>query len=141
MSIDRQSTLQILANHCAAAAESMAYTLFRTAHSTFVKETEDFTCQALPTPEGMTFACPRTSAPPGTSASTTAVPSALIDDYEAGDICITNDPYCGFVATHTPDLHMWKPVFYEGELVCFVGSHIHNTDMGGAVPASPVAQR
>ena len=36
-------TLQILANHAQAAADSMAFTLFRTAHSTFVKETEDFT--------------------------------------------------------------------------------------------------
>ena len=35
--------LQILANHCRAAAENMAYTLYRTAHSTFVKETQDFT--------------------------------------------------------------------------------------------------
>ena len=29
-------TLQIFANHAQAAADSMAYTLFRTAHSTFV---------------------------------------------------------------------------------------------------------
>ena len=35
-------TLQILANHCAAATESMAHTLVRTAHSTFVKEQKDF---------------------------------------------------------------------------------------------------
>ena len=33
-------TLEILKNHCRAAAESMAYTLHRTAHSTFVKETD-----------------------------------------------------------------------------------------------------
>ena len=30
-------------DHAQAAADSMAFTLFRTAHSTFVKETEDFT--------------------------------------------------------------------------------------------------
>ena len=40
-------TLQIIANHTRAAAEGMAYTLYRTAHSTFVKETEDFTIQIL----------------------------------------------------------------------------------------------
>ena len=51
-------TLQILANHAQAAAESMAFTLFRTAHSTFVKETEDFTT-GLTTPAGLTFASPR----------------------------------------------------------------------------------
>ena len=38
-------SLQILANHVRAAAENMAYTLHRTAHSTFVKETQDFTTQ------------------------------------------------------------------------------------------------
>jgi hypothetical protein len=42
------TTLQVLANYCAAAAESMGWTLMRTAHSTFVKETEDFSCQVLP---------------------------------------------------------------------------------------------
>ena len=41
MAIDRV-TLEILANHSRAAAESMGYTLFRTAHSAFVKETQDF---------------------------------------------------------------------------------------------------
>ncbi|MEE8304771.1 MAG: hydantoinase B/oxoprolinase family protein, partial [Candidatus Tectomicrobia bacterium] len=51
-------TLQIFANHCAEATESMAHTLFRTAHSTFVKETEDFTT-GLATPDGKTFASPK----------------------------------------------------------------------------------
>ena len=60
----------------------------------------------------------------------------LIDDYEEGDIAITNDPYSGFVCTHSPDTHLWKPVFHQGELVCFSVTHIHNTDVGGAVPAS-----
>ena len=46
MPIDKLS-MQILANHCAAAAEAMAFTLMRTAHSTFVKETEDFSCGLL----------------------------------------------------------------------------------------------
>ena len=37
MTFDK-SVLQIFANYCVAAAESMAYTLVRTAHSAFVKE-------------------------------------------------------------------------------------------------------
>ena len=51
-------TLRVFGNHAQAAAESMAFTLFRTAHSTFVKETEDFTT-GLATPDGQTFASPR----------------------------------------------------------------------------------
>ena len=39
------------------------------------------------------------------------MPSRMVGDYQPGDICITNDPYSGFVCTHTPDLHMWKPIF------------------------------
>jgi N-methylhydantoinase B len=134
MTIDTNTTLQVLANYCAAAAESMGWTLMRTAHSTFVKETEDFSCQVL-TPEGLTVASPKTfGATWYTGLDYGGVISAF--DYKEGDICVVSDPYSGYVATHAPDLHMWKPVFRDGELVCFVGNHIHNTDVGGAVPAS-----
>lgn len=134
MSIDRRS-LQILANHCAAAADAMAFTLMRTAHSTFVKETEDFSC-TLVTPDGLAFASPRSFGAPWYSGIDYGPVLRMIDDYQEGDICITNDPYSGYVATHSPDLHIWKPVFHEGKIACFVVGHIHNTDMGGAVPAS-----
>lgn len=134
MSLNKAS-LQIFANYCVAAAESMAHTLMRTAHSAFVKETEDFSCTIM-TPQGLTFASPKTLGAtwyPGLDFSGVI---ELIDGYEPGDIGMTNDAYSGFVATHSPDIMMWKPVFYEGEVICFVGGHLHNTDMGGAVPAS-----
>ncbi|MBN9186741.1 MAG: hydantoinase B/oxoprolinase family protein, partial [Microbacterium sp.] len=128
------TTLQVLANYCAAAAESMGWTLMRTAYSTFVKETEDFSCQVL-TRDGLTVASPKTF---GATWYTGLDYGDVIKrfDYREGDICITSDPYAGHVATHTPDIHMWKPVFRDGEIVCFVGNHIHNTDVGGAVPAT-----
>jgi N-methylhydantoinase B len=113
----------------------MAYTLYRTAHSTFVKETQDFTVMLTDT-AGLTVAVPMDLGAtwyPGISYGRAI---GMVADYEPGDIAFTNDPYSGFLATHTPDLHMWKPIFHEGEIVCFAGGHIHNTDMGGAVPAS-----
>lgn len=134
MSID-SVTLQIFANHAQAAAESMAFTLFRTAHSTFVKETEDFTT-GLATPDGMTFASPRDLGATWFIGLDYGKAIAMVKDYRPGDICITNDPYSGYVCTHTPDLHMWKPIFWKDEVVAFSVSHIHNTDVGGAVPAS-----
>ncbi|WP_150671216.1 hydantoinase B/oxoprolinase family protein [Pandoraea anhela] len=130
-----KSELQIFANYCVAAAESMAYTLVRTAHSTFVKETEDFSC-ALTSVTGQTFASPRTFGATWYVGLDYGPVVAAFDNYRPGDVCMTNDPYSGYVATHTPDVVMWKPVFHEGEIICFVGGHIHNTDMGGAVPAS-----
>lgn len=134
MNFDK-SELQILANYCVAAAESMAYTLIRTAHSTFVKETEDFSCTIM-TPDGLTFASPRTLGATWYAGLDYGPLLGMVDAYAPGDVCFTNDAYSGYVATHTPDVVMWKPVFYKGELICFVGGHIHNTDMGGAVPAS-----
>ncbi len=134
MPIDKVN-LQILANHCAAATESMAHTLVRTAHSTFVKETEDFTT-GLATPEGLTFASPYSLGATWFVGLDYGKAITLIETYEEGDICLTNDPYSGFVCTHSPDVHLWKPVFHAGELICFAVGHVHNTDVGGAVPAS-----
>ncbi|MFS2225002.1 hydantoinase B/oxoprolinase family protein [Pantoea sp. B65] len=134
MAIDGRN-LQILANYCAAAADAMAFTLMRTAHSTFVKETEDFSCQIV-SRSGLAFASPRSFGAPWYSGIDYGPVLALIDSYQEGDICITNDSYAGNVATHSPDIHIWKPVFHQGEIVCFVVGHIHNTDVGGAVPAS-----
>lgn len=134
MAIDGRN-LQILANYCAAAADAMAFTLMRTAHSTFVKETEDFSCQIV-SRSGMAFASPRSFGAPWYSGIDYGPVLELIDGYREGDICITNDAYAGNVATHSPDIHIWKPVFYQGEIACFVVGHIHNTDVGGAVPAS-----
>lgn len=130
-----KANLQIFANYCIAAAESMAHTLMRTAHSAFVKETEDFSCTIM-TPEGQTFASPKTLGATWYPGLDFGGVIELLDGYEPGDIGMTNDAYSGYVATHTPDVMMWKPVFFEGEILCFVGGHLHNTDMGGAVPAS-----
>jgi N-methylhydantoinase B len=134
MAIDKVK-LQVFADHSLAAAESMANTLYRTAYSTFVKETEDFTT-GLATPEGQTYAAPRSLGSNWFVGLDYGNVVRMIDRYEEGDICITNDPYSGAVCTHTPDIHLWKPIFHAGEVVSFAVGHIHNTDMGGAVPAS-----
>ncbi|WP_037086117.1 hydantoinase B/oxoprolinase family protein [Neorhizobium vignae] len=127
--------LQVFANHTRAAAENMAYTLQRTAHSAFVKETEDFTVMLI-NRKGETFGVPMGLGATWYPGLTYTRAIAMIDDYKPGDVAFTNDPYSCFVATHAPDTHLWKPVFYDGEIIAWTGGHIHNTDMGGAVPAS-----
>ena len=129
-------TLQVLRNHMRAAAESMATTLYRTAHSTFVKETEDFTIQILDN-RGKSCAVPIDLGAtwyPGLDyeAALALVPGG----YDPGDIAMTNDPYSGYLATHSPDIVMWKPIFHDGHIISYAGGHIHNVDVGGAVPAS-----
>lgn len=128
-------TLQVLANHARAAAENMAHTLHRTAHSAFVKETEDFTVMLM-NRRGETFAVPMELGATWYPGLTYGRVIDMVDDYRPGDVAFTNDPYSGHVATHAPDTHLWKPVFHDGEIIAWTGGHIHNTDMGGAVPAS-----
>ncbi|EAU48324.1 hydantoinase B/oxoprolinase family protein [Salipiger bermudensis] len=128
-------TLQVLANHARAAAENMAHTLHRTAHSAFVKETQDFTVMLMDR-SGDTFAVPMELGATWYPGLTYGRAIDMVDDYRPGDVAFTNDPYSGHVATHAPDTHLWKPVFADDEIVAWTGGHIHNTDMGGAVPAS-----
>jgi N-methylhydantoinase B len=119
-----------------AIAEGMAHTLERTAHTTFLKETADFTT-AVATPEGEFFAYPRNIGV--TSFLGISLKTALerTAPYEDGDIVITNDPYGTHgLATHLPDIHMFKPVFCDGRLLCFAWCFIHCSDVGGIAPAS-----
>jgi N-methylhydantoinase B len=51
---------------------------------------------------------------------------------EDGDIFLTNDPWIG--ATHQSDVTLIAPVFWEGELFCWVGNTLHQWDLGGTSP-------
>ena len=135
MAVDK-ITLEVLNNFTHAAVESMAYTLIRTAYTTFIKETQDFST-ALVTCEGEVFAFPKNMAATWQLATHMGEAIRVINEYREGDIIISNDPYSSkYFVTHTPDFHLWKPVFYEGKIVCFAACHVHNTDAGGAYPAT-----
>src|SRR5579864_4972024 len=93
---------------------------------------------ALCTPSGETFAySPLVGIPFSVYASDAG---AFIDSYKSideGDVLISNDVFAlqGFI-THPSDLCLMKPVFWKGNLVCFVWTFTHCTDIGGAVPGS-----
>ncbi len=129
-------TLEILKSYFVAIAEAMAHTLVRTAHTTFVKESADFST-GIATLDGEFFSYPRNL---GVSTFLGLNLGAAIRSqrrYAPGDVVITNDPYAtdGLV-THLPDIHMFKPVFFDGQLLCFAWCFIHCSDVGGLVPAS-----
>ncbi len=88
MTIDK-ITLQVLANHTRAAAENMAYTLHRTAYSTFVKETQDFTVMLLDA-AGSTIAVPMDLGATWYPGISYRRAMAMIPAYEPEDIAFTN---------------------------------------------------
>ena len=46
-----------------------------------------------------------------------------------GDMIIANDPYCGI--SHMPDITLIAPAFWKEQLVGFLISYSHHTDIGG----------
>src|SRR5437868_365084 len=56
------------------------------------------------------------------------------DTMREGDVFATNVPYDG--GTHTCDVCLVKPVFFEGRLIAFAVSITHWIEIGGAVPGS-----
>ena len=42
----------------------------------------------------------------------------------------------GALCTHLPDIILFKPLFFEGKLLCFAWCFVHSSDVGGLVPGS-----
>lgn len=52
-----------------------------------------------------------------------------------GDVIISNDVYLGG-GNHQPDIQFTRPVFHEGEIIAFVMTRGHWSDIGGQTPGS-----
>lgn len=141
--MERSSTvdsvqLEIFHNRFQAIVEEMASLILRSAHTVFVKETSDFG-PALVTTEGEVFAAPVNTG----VALMVGVPCDVAIEksrelgIEPGDIFVSNDVWnTGGMATHLPDIYVWKPIFYQDEVIAYSWAFIHSSDVGGKVPGS-----
>ena len=126
-------TLEILWSRLISIADESAAALLRTAFSTVVRESNDFTtvlldaeCNCLAENTG------------GIPSFVGMVPSAVkamleripVERWRPGDCIITNDPWLG--SGHLPDVTMASPIFHRGRLVGFSGSIAHLPDIGGS---------
>ncbi|MEJ0020646.1 MAG: hydantoinase B/oxoprolinase family protein [Acetobacteraceae bacterium] len=129
-------TTEVFANLFKAVVDEMAWVVLRSSHTTFVKETQDFAV-ALVTPEGETFASPYGSGATTMIGMPMHAGTRAFADWAPGDVLITNDPYSsGGMVMHLNDLYVFRPIFAEGELLCFAWAFIHCTDVGGYAPGS-----
>ena len=134
-------TVEILRNYLQGAVEEMAYVVERTAYTTFVKETADFTCGLL-NPSGEFFAYPIELGVASFGGISYAATLEAVGPLEPGDVVITNDPYgSAAAATHLPDIHLIRPIFWDGRLVAYGAGFLHSSDVGGMVPAQHLAAR
>ena len=138
MSEDRRIdpiTLEVVRNALTGIAEQMGSIIWRSAHSTVVREILDFSTAVFDPAGRMT-------------AQSSAIPLQLLSlgpplkcvlrqfpRLRPGDVILTNDPYLAD-AQHLPDFIMFRPVFFEGRCVAIVGDMAHQIDCGGRSPGS-----
>ncbi|OJD28827.1 5-oxoprolinase (atp-hydrolyzing) [Diplodia corticola] len=122
--------LSTFASRFMSIAEQMGNTLQRTSISTSIKERLDFSC-ALFTPDGKLVAnAPHIPIHLGSMQFAIQHQHSLwAGKLQPGDVLLTNHPDCG--GTHLPDLTVVTPVFASGELIFYVASRGHHTDIGG----------
>src|SRR4029078_6047855 len=128
-------TQEIVGNALASIADEMATTIFRTAHSTVVRDGMDFSA-ALCGPDGETVAQAVT-----VPFHLGSVPHALDtlrakwgDRMQPGDVFVMNDPFD--VGIHLQDIFVFRPVYLEGTLIGFATTTAHHGDVGGRLPGS-----
>jgi N-methylhydantoinase B len=125
-------TLEVWWSRLVAIADEAATTLLRTAFSTIIRESNDYTV-VLMNISGQTIAECHAGIP-GFAALMSALTRQLLQRFPAeiwrdGDIVITNDPW---IATgHLPDVAMVTPIFHNAALVGFTGTAAHLPDIGG----------
>ena len=128
-------TLQVAANALASIADEMATTIFRTAHSTVVRDGMDFSA-ALCDPRGETIA-QAVSVPFHLGSIPTAM-ETLLGHYgermRPGDVFVMNDPFDGGI--HLQDLFVFKPVYVDEVVIGFTATTAHHGDVGGRLPGS-----
>ncbi|KAF4635592.1 hypothetical protein G7Y89_g2495 [Cudoniella acicularis] len=122
--------LSVFAHRFMSIAEQMGNTLQRISISTSIKERLDFSC-AIFSPDGSLVAnAPHIPIHLGSMQFAIQHQHKLWKEkLQAGDVLLTNHPECG--GTHLPDLTVITPVFFENELVFYVASRGHHTDIGG----------
>jgi len=118
------------------ANESAWETALHVAASPIVKEIGEL-CFALYSPEGDSVVV-STGIMVHVHTMSEAIKFIIRENYEEdvginpGDIFLNNDCLCGNV--HTTDVQTLIPIFWEGELVGWVGGVTHQVDIGGIVP-------
>jgi N-methylhydantoinase B len=128
--------LEVVKNGFDAIADEIALILMRTAYSTIVRDSMDYST-AICDAHGQTLAQGLTT--PLHLGSFYDAMQFLIEEYEGRiypeDIYIGNDPYVG-AGQHLPDIYIIKPIFIGGKLRGWATTLCHHTDVGGIVPGS-----
>ncbi len=127
--------LEIIRNALIAAAEEMGVAIYRASRSHAIREMLDFST-ALFDANGRNVA-QAARIPMHLNSMASCLETILTDfiprdQWQEGDVVITNDPYCG--GQHLPDILTFRPVFVANRCIAFSGTICHHSDIGGPAP-------
>lgn len=130
-------TLEVIRHGLVAAAEQMADSIERSAHSQVIREMLDYST-AVFDQDGQIVA-QATRIPIHLNSMSRALQTILSDHYpleewRPGDVFVSNDPYAG--GQHLPDVQTFAPVFHGDTCIGIVGTLGHQLDVGGRGQAS-----
>lgn len=127
-------TLQVIRGAFETIAEEMGHVLYRMSFSSIIRESQDLGAGLFDT--SFNTLCESESTPmhigsiPG---YLRGIAETLEDgEWYEGDAVVHNHPYFG--SSHSPDLAIVVPVFFQGRLVGFAGNTAHHVDIGAATP-------
>lgn len=132
-------TFAVILNRLNSIAQEMTLTVEFTAWSSTLSMARDFSC-AIYDAEPRQI-CTFDALPIHTGSMHLAlsdIAQTFAGDLRDGDIILHNSPYRG--GTHVGDLMVAAPIFFDGELVFWIGSKGHQMDVGAALPTSANAQ-
>ena len=114
-------------------AKEMGSALWRTAFSSIIRESEDLGAGIFDAEGRMLCESDQTPMQFGALAGNIrGIMGLLGDDIADGDIVIHNDPYRG--ASHSSDICVATPIYWEGEIVAYSANDAHWIDIGGGAP-------
>lgn len=129
-------TLEVFRHLFTALTEEMGAALRRAAFSPNIKERRDYSC-ALFTADGVAVAL-GDHMPVHLGAMPMSVRAAIdeLGPLDDGDVVCLNDPFSG--GTHLPDITLVGPVYggSASQLLGYVASRAHHSDVGGTSPGS-----
>jgi N-methylhydantoinase B len=128
--------LSIIGHAYVATAEEMGVNLYRSAHSTIVREVRDM-ATALFDADGNTVAMANWI--PMLLNAMEPAAQALRRHYDfrrlrPDEAMLTNDPFDG--GQHVNDILLFTPIFVDGEVIGLSCANVHHLDLGGGAPAN-----
>lgn len=132
--------LSIYAHRFMGIAEQMGRTLARTAISVNIKERLDFSCALFTNDGGLVANAPHIPVHLGAMQSAVRFQVEYWNSegrggIKEGDVFVSNHPQLAG-GSHLPDITVITPVFNNKEIVFFVASRGHHSDIGGISPGS-----